>query len=200
MPEEDSGSAAAPAPGGGVVLHPLVLVPGLTCSELEVRLTDAYRPTLPHCGAMKGKGWFGLWANTSDLPAHHYVPCFMEQMSLVYDPAAGDYRNLPGVETRVRNFGSSRGFQRNPEHTCGSYKLWPGRSSSSTIHIVNPEHTDCSPALVHAGTGASRSSGRSWRGSGTATATPSSGRPTTSATPRRCRASRPRSSPATSSS
>jgi lysophospholipase-3 len=41
----------------------------------------------------------------------------MEQMSLVYDSAAGDYRNLPGVETRVRNFGSSRGFQRNPEHT-----------------------------------------------------------------------------------
>ncbi|XP_039811610.1 lecithin-cholesterol acyltransferase-like 1 [Panicum virgatum] len=118
VPEEDSGSAAAPDPGGGVVLHPLVLVPGLTCSELEVRLTDAYRPTLPHCGAMKGKGWFGLWANCSELPAHHYVPCFMEQMSLVYDPAAGDYRNLPGVETRVRNFGSSRGFQR--KHTYGS--------------------------------------------------------------------------------
>jgi len=112
-PEEDGVTSSTAAPGS-VVLHPIVLVPGL------VRLTDAYRPTLPHCGAMKGKGWFGLWANTSDLPAHHYVPCFMEQMSLVYDPAAGDYRNLPGVETRVRNFGSSRGFQRNPEHTYGS--------------------------------------------------------------------------------
>ena len=120
VPEQDGSSAAAPGPGGGGVLHPMVLVPGLTCSELEVRLTDAYRPTLPHCGAMKGKGWFGLWANCSDIPAHHYVPCFMEQMSLVYDPAAGDYRNLPGVETRVCNFGSSRGFQRNPKHTYGS--------------------------------------------------------------------------------
>jgi len=27
-------------------------------------------------------------------------------MSLVYDPAINDYRNLPGVETRVPNFGS----------------------------------------------------------------------------------------------
>jgi len=123
VPEQDGSSAAAPGPGGGGVLHPMVLVPGLTCSELEVRLTDAYRPTLPHCGAMKGKGWFGLWANCSDIPAHHYVPCFMEQMSLVYDPAAGDYRNLPGVETRVRNFGSSRGFQRNPEHTDWCFEI-----------------------------------------------------------------------------
>jgi len=59
VPEQDGSSAAAPGPGGGGVLHPMVLVPGLTCSELEVRLTDAYRPSLPHCGAMKGKGCSG---------------------------------------------------------------------------------------------------------------------------------------------
>ncbi|RLM91945.1 hypothetical protein C2845_PM08G05480 [Panicum miliaceum] len=69
--EGGGGGAAAP---GGVVLHPIVLVPGVSCSELEVRLTDAYRPSLPRCGAMKGKGWFGLWANCSDLPAHHLPP------------------------------------------------------------------------------------------------------------------------------
>jgi len=124
MPEEEGyGSTSSTAAPGGGVLHPMVLVPGLTCSELEARLTDAYRPTLPHCGAMKGKGWFGLWANCSDLLAHHYVPCFVEQMSLVYDPAAGDYRNLPGVETRVRNFGSSRGFQRNPVFTDWCFEV-----------------------------------------------------------------------------
>ncbi|CAO2209029.1 unnamed protein product [Urochloa humidicola] len=113
-PEDGNDHATA---AGELVLHPIVLVPGLSCSELEARLTDAYVPSTPHCGAMKGKGWFGLWANVSDLPAHHYVGCFMEQMRLVYDPAAGDFRNLPGVETRVANFGSARGFQRNPEHT-----------------------------------------------------------------------------------
>jgi lysophospholipase-3 len=31
-------------------------------------------------------------------------------MALVYDPAANEYRNLPGVDTRVPNFGSVRSF------------------------------------------------------------------------------------------
>ncbi|RLM92561.1 hypothetical protein C2845_PM08G05500 [Panicum miliaceum] len=114
-PEED-GTAPDPGVAGDAVLHPIVLVPGVSCSKLEARLTGAYRPSVPRCGAMKGKRWFGLWDNCSDLPAHHYVHCFMEQMSLVYDPVADDYRNLPGVETRVPNFGSARGFQINPEH------------------------------------------------------------------------------------
>ncbi|TVU21976.1 hypothetical protein EJB05_31648, partial [Eragrostis curvula] len=92
---------------GDELRHPIVLVPGLSCSELEARLTDAYRPSKPRCGAMKGKAWFGLWKNCSALPAHDHVPCFMEQMSLVYDPDADDYRNIPGVETRVPGFGST---------------------------------------------------------------------------------------------
>ncbi|XP_066399096.1 lecithin-cholesterol acyltransferase-like 1 [Miscanthus floridulus] len=56
---------------------------------------------------MKGKGWSEMWKNASDLVAHDYVQCSLEQMRLVYDPAANDYRNLPGVQTRVPNFGCS---------------------------------------------------------------------------------------------
>ncbi|TVU39400.1 hypothetical protein EJB05_12816, partial [Eragrostis curvula] len=98
-------------------LHPIVLLAGQGCSDLEARLTEAYRPSIPRCGAMKGKGWFSLWGNASDLLAHDYVQCFEEQMRLVYDPAANDYRNLPGVETRVPKFGSARGFRdKNPSH------------------------------------------------------------------------------------
>ncbi|TKW31828.1 hypothetical protein SEVIR_2G131700v4 [Setaria viridis] len=92
-------------------LHPVVLVPGQSCNDLEARLTEAYKPSAPRCGAMKGNEWFGLWKNVSDLAAHDYVDCFVEQMRLVYDPAINDYRNLPGVETRVLNFGSARGFR-----------------------------------------------------------------------------------------
>jgi lysophospholipase-3 len=47
--------------------HPIFLVPGMSCSNLAARLTEAYRPSAPHCSAMKGKGWFGLWNNVSDL-------------------------------------------------------------------------------------------------------------------------------------
>jgi lysophospholipase-3 len=45
-----------------------------------------------------------------DLVKHDYVPCFKEQMALVYDPVLNDYRNFPGVETRMSNFGSVYGF------------------------------------------------------------------------------------------
>ncbi|XP_047044390.1 lecithin-cholesterol acyltransferase-like 1 [Lolium rigidum] len=92
------------------VYHPIILQGGFSCSVLEARLTDAYTPSLPHCGALKGKGWFPLWNNTSDVVDHDYMPCFEEQMSLVFDPAINDYRNQPGVETRVANFGSVYGF------------------------------------------------------------------------------------------
>lgn len=92
------------------VYHPMVLFPGVSCPDLEARLTDAYTPSLPRCGALKGKGWFPLWNNTQDLIDNDYVPCFEEQMSLVYDPVLDDYRNLPGVETRVPGFGSAHGF------------------------------------------------------------------------------------------
>uniref|UniRef100_A0ACD5XED3 Uncharacterized protein n=1 Tax=Avena sativa TaxID=4498 RepID=A0ACD5XED3_AVESA len=90
-------------------VHPVVLLPGNTCSQIEVRLTDAYEPLSPLCAARKGDGrWSLLWKNNSAPDAE--VPCFADQLRLVYDHAAGDYRNAPGVETRALSFGSTRGF------------------------------------------------------------------------------------------
>uniref|UniRef100_A0A0D9YUA7 Uncharacterized protein n=1 Tax=Oryza glumipatula TaxID=40148 RepID=A0A0D9YUA7_9ORYZ len=50
-------------------LHPIFLVPGASCSNLEARLTEAYRPSTAHCGAMKGKGWVSdsFWSSSSVL-------------------------------------------------------------------------------------------------------------------------------------
>ncbi|CAN6301700.1 unnamed protein product [Urochloa humidicola] len=59
---------------------------------------------------MRGKGWFGLWTNRTWAMDPDHAACFVEQMRLVYDPVLGDYRNLPGMETRVPCFGSSRCF------------------------------------------------------------------------------------------
>ncbi|XP_004982582.1 lecithin-cholesterol acyltransferase-like 1 [Setaria italica] len=96
-------------------LHPVVLLPGYGCSHLDARLTDEFEPAsaAPSCGgALNGKtGWFRLWNNRTALqedPA--LVPCYAELLRLVYDPVAGDYRNVPGVETRVVSFGTTRGF------------------------------------------------------------------------------------------
>ncbi|XP_047090071.1 lecithin-cholesterol acyltransferase-like 1 [Lolium rigidum] len=90
-------------------VHPVVLLPGNTCSQIEARLTDAYEPPSAFCAARKGDGrWSLLWKNITAPDAE--VPCFADQLRLVYDQAAGDYGNAPGVETRAVSFGSTRGF------------------------------------------------------------------------------------------
>ncbi|XP_051204566.1 lecithin-cholesterol acyltransferase-like 1 [Lolium perenne] len=99
------------------VYHPIILQGGFGCPNLEARLTDAYTPSLPRCGALKGKGWFPLWNGTGDLLNHHYMRCFEEQMSLVFDPVINSYQNQHGVETRVPYFGSAYGFSYKDE-TC----------------------------------------------------------------------------------
>jgi lysophospholipase-3 len=103
-------SASGRQPSDHRADHPIILFPGFSCPNVEARLTDEYRPLLPRCGALKGKGWFPLSTNPWDLVDNDYVPCFEEQMSLVYDPVLNDYRNQPGVETRVPGFGSAYGF------------------------------------------------------------------------------------------
>nr|CAB3482799.1 unnamed protein product [Digitaria exilis] len=103
-------------------LHPIILVPSYTCSTLDARLTDEYRPPpgMPWCGAMKGKGWFRLWKNYTALQDPRLMPCYADQLRLVFDHAADDYRNAPGVETRVVAFGTTRGFVDDPatKDTC----------------------------------------------------------------------------------
>ncbi|KAL6640080.1 hypothetical protein ACP70R_022390 [Stipagrostis hirtigluma subsp. patula] len=96
---------------GGGDLHPVVLLPGATCSQLDARLTDAYEAPSPRCAAAAPRGrWFRLWKNSTALQDPGAAPCLADQLRLVYDPAARDYRNAPGVETRVVGFGSTRGF------------------------------------------------------------------------------------------
>ena len=91
-------------------LHPVVLVPGYGSNQLDARLTAAYEPSAPSCGAGAGQGWFQLWPNHTGMHDASQVPCFADQMSLVYDAGADDYRNADGVATRVPSFGSTHGL------------------------------------------------------------------------------------------
>lgn len=92
-------------------LHPVVLVPGYGANQLHARVTAAYEPSAPRCGAWKEKGWFQLWPiNNMTMHDPRQVPCFADQMSLVYDAVADDYGNAAGVVTRVPFFGSTRGL------------------------------------------------------------------------------------------
>ncbi|CAL5052584.1 unnamed protein product [Urochloa decumbens] len=108
--------AGAPAAAHGDAVsgpHPVILLPGFSCSQFDARLTDDYDPPTPGCGVRrKGRGWFRLWENYTALQADpSLLPCYQDQLRLVYDRAAGDYRNAPGVKTRVVSFGTTRSFR-----------------------------------------------------------------------------------------
>nr|CAB3496599.1 unnamed protein product [Digitaria exilis] len=96
------------AGGAAGNLHALVLVPGYESNQLEAKLTAAYVPPAPACVAGQKQGWFQLWPNHSATRDASQVPCFADQMRLVYDSGADDYRNSNGVATRVPFFGSTR--------------------------------------------------------------------------------------------
>ncbi|KAM0841546.1 hypothetical protein ACQ4PT_058971 [Festuca glaucescens] len=103
-------SCCALSAGGGQLLHPVILIPGSGGNQLEARLTDDYRPSSLTCRVwppVRGRaGWFRLWFEPSVLLAP-LTRCFAERMMLYYDRDADDYRNAPGVETRVSDFGST---------------------------------------------------------------------------------------------
>lgn len=104
--------SAARAAGGGSEqqLHPVILIPGTGGNQLEARLTEDYKPSSLVCRVwplVRGQGgWFRLWFEPSVVVAP-FTRCFAERMTLYYDRAADDYRNAPGVETRVSDFSST---------------------------------------------------------------------------------------------
>ncbi|KAI3751836.1 hypothetical protein L2E82_22927 [Cichorium intybus] len=93
-------------------LYPVVLVPGAGGNQLEARLTAEYKGTSWLCSRLypikkQDGGWFRLWFDVGVLLAP-LLECFADRMTLYYDPEMDDYRNAPGVETRVSQFGSTQ--------------------------------------------------------------------------------------------
>jgi hypothetical protein len=114
-----SAARAVARPGAAEQLqrHPVVLIPGAGGNQLEARLTEGYEPSSLVCRVwplVRGRGgWFRLWFDPSVLVAP-LTRCFAERMTLSYDADADDYRNAPGVETRVSDFGSTSTLRGGP--------------------------------------------------------------------------------------
>ncbi|KAF3320462.1 lecithin-cholesterol acyltransferase-like 1 [Carex littledalei] len=90
-------------------LHPIILIPGSGGNQLEARLTSSYKPSSLFCHLQKGTGWFRIWFDPTVLVTP-LTRCFAERMMIYYHSDIDDYRNAPGVETRVPNFGSVKGM------------------------------------------------------------------------------------------
>ncbi|KAJ4844412.1 Lecithin-cholesterol acyltransferase-like 1 [Turnera subulata] len=99
------------ATSNNLQLHPLILVPGNGGNQLEARVTSKYKPCSLVCRLYpilkQQGGWFRLWFDPSVLLAP-FTQCFAERMMLYYDEELDDYRNAPGVDTRVPHFGSTQ--------------------------------------------------------------------------------------------
>lgn len=77
---------------------PLVLVPGLTGSALEVQMSHAPMPHFECDTDTHGK-WKTVWLDpTAVLPRE--IDCLLTRMTLTYDAATDTYSNLPGIKLR----------------------------------------------------------------------------------------------------
>lgn len=96
------------APGGVVALPPLVLVPGLTGSGLESRLTKVAMPHLI-CDSDTHGEWSPTWVRISQiLPLAK--DCLMKRLTLLYNEGDHTYSNAQGVELRPVDFGGVGGI------------------------------------------------------------------------------------------
>jgi len=84
-------------------LPPVVLVPGLTGSAMEARLTGA---SMPHfwCQTDSHGEWVKAWLNPVDLLPEE-KDCLVARLVLTYNATDDSYANLPGVELRASGFG-----------------------------------------------------------------------------------------------
>lgn len=83
---------------------PVILVPGLLGSVLEMKLHNAKMPHMFCTTNTKGE-WKRLWLNPfALLPVQK--ECTIDQLTLIYNASDDSYANLPGVELRAKGFGS----------------------------------------------------------------------------------------------
>mmetsp|Transcript_54691 Transcript_54691/g.97575 ORF Transcript_54691/g.97575 Transcript_54691/m.97575 type:complete len:424 (+) Transcript_54691:47-1318(+) len=102
---------------------PLVLVPGLTGSALEVREKEAHMPHIFCKGDTQG-GWMKVWVEPRQvLPKE--IDCLTARLTLTYDAANDSYSNLPGVELRALGFGNGTADGKSSKDILYKYEFGP---------------------------------------------------------------------------
>jgi hypothetical protein len=100
--------------------NPLVLVPGLGASILDVLYEDSYQPIHEECAPHERNQWTEgierLWPALADSFPEE-VPelgelkeCRLDDLAVRFDPATGRFSNAPGVRVRPRGWGCVDGI------------------------------------------------------------------------------------------
>ena len=87
----------------GTVESPIVIVPGLSGSQLQGKLN---RTSVRHFYCSKVYDWYNMWLNLEELlpPADN---CLVDNIRLFCDATTGRCHNQEGVSTRVPGFGNT---------------------------------------------------------------------------------------------
>lgn len=120
--------------------HPMVLIPGLGASILDVLYEDAYRPIHEECPSRTRNQWSSgierLWPALADSfpdeisELEEVKACRLDDLAVRYDPATGRFSNAPGVKVRPRGWGCVDGISNLFEFDLGDRVLVdPGMSS-----------------------------------------------------------------------
>lgn len=92
----------------GADKYPLVLIPGLLSSQLEIKVNKGYKTPSWIC---RGEyDWERAWVNVMDvLPFES--ECLQDQLKLHWDLETGNVSNTPFVESRSPHFGDTGGIE-----------------------------------------------------------------------------------------
>jgi pimeloyl-ACP methyl ester carboxylesterase len=141
------------APNPAPCKNPLVLVPGLGASVLDVLYEDAYAPLHEICGHKTRNEWSSgidrLWPSAAD-SFPDVVPqlaemkaCRLADLAVHFDPETRTFRNAPGVQVRPRGWGCVDGISNLFEFTFeGRVLIHPTMSSvyEDLIERLTGEH------------------------------------------------------------
>ena len=116
------------------VKYPVLLVPGLSASQIDARLN---KTKVPHYYCAKKSDWFTLWLNPSEL-LPGVIDCWIDNFKLVFNNVTKKTENTPGVETRVPGFGDVRTIEYlssvhlpASEYRCTDVKMYRVKTFSS---------------------------------------------------------------------
>lgn len=116
------------------VPHPVLLIPGLGGSQMQARL---HREESSHWFCQQTSDWYRIWMSMTSLMPYA-VQCFADNFRLVYNKETGLTKNVPGVETRVENFGNVTTMEYffDVNLDFGSYLL-----DSALLHMIHSYST-----------------------------------------------------------
>ena len=109
-----------------VVTHPVLLIPGLSASQIEARLN---KTSSPHFICSRHSDWFRIWMSPSEF-FPKVLDCFIDNFRLVFNPETGLTENPPGVETRVPGFGQTQEIE-----VLSSMRMGPGEWSALRFRL-----------------------------------------------------------------